>query len=110
MRAVVPALSWLAASWALLAGCAQPDRAAVAPPSAQASEQVRRLAAILDYVAADYRGAVADGRVVVELSAPFVTGKLVGQIADRERRVPFHMTISSLGGVGIDVSGVLIRE
>jgi high-affinity iron transporter len=43
------------------AACASPP---TAPPSAGDAEVVRRLAAILDYVAADYGGTVKDGAIV----------------------------------------------
>src|SRR5262245_14202110 len=53
---------------------------------------------------------VSEGRLFMEITGIFVEGKLVGQVVDRDRRVPFHMTISSFGQVAVDVSGVLIRE
>ena len=46
------------------AGCSQSAESAAPPPPSPEAEDVRRLAAILDYVAADYAGAVKDGAVL----------------------------------------------
>lgn len=51
---------------AVVAACSPSGEPAGAPAAPDVTDNVRRLAAILDYVAADYAGAVKDGAVAIQ--------------------------------------------
>ena len=76
----------------LLGACAGPS-APEEPPPSPASEDLRRLAAILDYVSSDYAGAVKDGRVLdageyqEQLSFMHDAAELAGRIDDAKKGV-----------------------
>jgi high-affinity iron transporter len=82
-----------------LAACLAPA-SAPAPAEPAVSENVRRLTAILDYIAADYPGAVADGKVAV----PFEYEEQLAFLADA---AAIAGALPAPAGRGVDPAGEL---
>ncbi|MCA9674658.1 MAG: FTR1 family protein [Dehalococcoidia bacterium] len=94
-------LVWVLA--ALTTGCAASSSTG-APPSESTTENVRRLGAILDYVAADYGGAVANGAIAdqgeyaEQLAFLDDAHELLGQLPARDDAARWSTRVDDLRG------------